>query len=441
MNEMNQAAQLLEKMAGLSLYDIFSAGPGQTIAGILDNALAEEPFPQSIPARLFRQLAAWAETSGLPPVGSLWQNFILDQVVLADNSFTRMAATSTAFPGGTLPGLVYKAAGEDLAVLRSIIDVDLSALLSGGDKNRCLALIEEQLEGVPDDQADTTPGNRLGRLKKNLLQKKDWSTARDILGNFHRQAGYGIFCRYHAFRWDGARKILSGIQRPDPVRLEELIGYRDQRNQIVGNTERLLEGLPAGNILLYGDRGTGKSSTVKALVHSFGPRGLRMIEIPRDHLIDYPLILQQIQGTGLRFIIFVDDLSYEECETHYKVLKSVLEGSLQAKPDNVVIYATSNRRHLVREYFEDRQGDVHKSDTLQEKLSLSERFAITVLFLSPDQELYLSIVEGLARQNGITLPSGELHLKALEWEKWNNGRSGRTARQFIDSLKERGHTC
>lgn len=438
MKPAEQASLLLEAMQSLSIYNIFAAGPGQKIADLVNkNTTAAPPYGE-VAAGLFRELTAWAETSGLPTVGSLWQNFILDQIILADNSFSRQAATAFPPPGG-LPGLVYDAAGKDLAGLRFILDFDLSALFAGPQNNLYLELARKSLDSAPDGLPAASPAYNIGRLKKRLLGNKEWSSP-DVLGSFHHQSGCGAFCRYHAFRWDGEQKKLLGIEHPDPVRLEKLIGYEDQRNQIMQNTERLLEGLPAGNILLYGDRGTGKSSTVKALIHRYGPRGLRMLEIPRDQLADYQRILREIGGTGLKFIIYVDDLSYEEGETNYKVLKSLLEGSLQPKPENVVIYATSNRRHLVREFFEDRQGDVNSNDTLQEKLSLSERFAITVLFLSPDQELFISIVEGLARQNGLDIPPADLRIRALEWERWNNGRSGRTARQFIESLIGNGDT-
>jgi len=436
MNSNEKAVILLNTIEGLSLYGVFNSGPGRTIAKIIGDALKDplKPFTGNLPARLFRELAAWAEASGIPPAGSLWQNFILDQIILDRNSFTKMASISMLSPGRSLSGLVYEAAGNDLLGLKDIIGLDLSLLLPGQEKSPIWGLINEPLHLPVQEPPEEGPGSEILRLKKNLLENSDWSLAREILNRFHYQSGCGIFCRYLAFRWDGTGKKLVGIQHPDPVRLENLIGYEEERAQVIKNTERLLAGCPTGNLLLYGDRGTGKSSTVKALIHRYGRLGLRIVEIPRQCLTDYLYILQRLKGSGLKFILFVDDLSYEENESDYKALKSILDGSLQAKPDNVAIYATSNRRHLVREYFEDRQGDVHGGDTLQEKLSLSERFAVTVLFLSPDQDLYLKIVEGLARQKGLAVSAGELRVRALEWERWNNGRSGRTARQFIDLL-------
>ncbi|MCL6635108.1 MAG: ATP-binding protein [Peptococcaceae bacterium] len=201
--------------------------------------------------------------------------------------------------------------------------------------------------------------------------------------------------------------------------------------------------LPANNVLLYGDRGTGKSSTVKALLNHYRDRGLRLVEVAKGDLNGFALIARQLRDRPQRFIIFVDDLSFEESEVAYKELKAVLEGGLESRPANVLIYATSNRRHLVREHFSDRaapagpDGEVRGNDTVQEKLSLADRFGITVLFTSPDRALYLDIVRGLAKQRGISLAEGELERRALLWEAWHNGRSGRTARQFVDQISGR----
>lgn len=230
---------------------------------------------------------------------------------------------------------------------------------------------------------------------------------------------------------------LAGIPNPDPIRLENLIGYEEQRTEVVRNTQQFVKGYPANNMLLYGDRGTGKSSTIKALIHKFGVNGLRLIQVSKDSLADLPDILEVIRERPYRFIIFIDDLSFEEYETEYKYLKAVLEGNLEAKPDNVVIYATSNRRHLVKEFLSDveKTGEIRAQDTVQEKLSLSDRFGITVIFPTPDQETYLKIVEGLAEQKKLNIEKDKLRKLALQWEIWHNERSGRTAKQFIDDLQ------
>jgi predicted AAA+ superfamily ATPase len=232
---------------------------------------------------------------------------------------------------------------------------------------------------------------------------------------------------------------LTGVPAPDPIRLDQLVGYERERELVVQNTEQFLAGYPANSVLLYGDRGTGKSSTVKALLNEHAERGLRLIEVGRDDLADFPAIVRAVRNRPERFILFIDDLSFDEHERDYRGLKAVLEGSIEARPDNVVLYATSNRRHLVQERWTDREStlsaEIHGQDTMQEKLSLSDRFGIRVVFPSPDQRRYLAVVESLAQQRGLTLAGEVLQRRALQWAEWHNGRSGRTARQFVDHLQ------
>jgi len=222
------------------------------------------------------------------------------------------------------------------------------------------------------------------------------------------------------------------------------LGYDIQKQVLLDNTERFVSGYPANNVLLYGDKGTGKSSMVKALIHEFGDRGLRMIELPKKHLGDYYSILRYIEGRMYRFILFIDDLSFEEHEVEYKHIKALLEGGLQPKPSNLLVYATSNRRHLVREVVADRssvgynyndRNEISPTDSMQEKLSLADRFGITLTFISPNQEGYLEMVEAMARERGLDVDREVLRAEALRWEKRYNGRSGRTAKQFIDHIE------
>jgi predicted AAA+ superfamily ATPase len=275
-----------------------------------------------------------------------------------------------------------------------------------------------------------------GEIKALLAAESDWSVMVKPLADYYYQAGAGIFGKYGALRWVSRHERLEGIASPDQVQLEDLIGYQAQRQEIIDNTERFLAGLPANNVLLYGDRGTGKSSTVKALLNRYQGRGLRLIEAPKSALRDYPKIIRALRDKPQRFILFLDDLSFEDSEYEYKELKAVMEGGLEVRPDNLLIYATSNRRHLIREHFSDRDtdGELRAGDTVQEKLSLADRFGLVVLFTMPDRSLYLDIVHGLARQRGIVLPVEELDKQALLWAAYHNGRSGRTARQFIDAI-------
>jgi len=429
-------AKTLNAFENVSLYsEVLKDSPGRIAYDLIGNITPVSGTNlKNLSAELFSELANRVEVSAGPPVGNLWQNYLLDKIITADNPFTRMASGDLLGPGHGPGEIIKTAAAADLKLLRIIMDIDFSNItpIYTGD---CLhlGLISRALPETGPPAGDT-PQSQIYALKNTLLTTRDWTGSVDPLAGFYRRCGYGLFCRYHALRWDGSSRKLTGIPDPDPIRLDSLVGYEEERGRVIQNTERLLSGLPAGNMLLYGDRGTGKSSTVKALLHRYGARGLRMIELPKPFLSDYQQLITSLKGPALKFIIFMDELTFGEREEEYKALKSILDGSLQVSPQNVAIYATSNRRHLVREYFDERRPEVGRNDTLQEKLSLSDRFGITLLFLSPDQELYLKIAEQLARQKGIDLPTQQLRLLALEWERYHNSRSGRTARQFIDQL-------
>jgi hypothetical protein len=249
------------------------------------------------------------------------------------------------------------------------------------------------------------------------------------------QKGSGLFRQYSSFIWDSATQTLDPVVSPDPVTFSDLIGIEAQKKVLLQNTIQFIKGYPANNILLYGDRGTGKSSAIKALNNWFNAAGLRVIEVNKEDLSDFPLIIALLQNRGLKFLIYVDDLSFEAEETAYKHLKVVLEGGLAVKPPNTLIYATSNRRHLIKETFQDRDDDLHSNDAVQERLSLADRFGITLTFTMPNQAEYLRIVTELARQRGLSLPQNKLEAKANQWALQHNGRSGRTARQFVDQLQ------
>ncbi len=258
------------------------------------------------------------------------------------------------------------------------------------------------------------------------------------LEHYWTRHGTGPFARYRAFRWvhrDGDG-YLEPIAHPDPITLADLIGNEREQRLLISNTRHFLAGLPANNVLLYGDAGTGKSSLVKALLNEFAHQGLRLVEVAKEHLADFPRIATCLRNRPEKFIVFVDDLSFEEHETQYKVLKAALEGTVEARPDNVIVYATSNRRHLVRESFHDRHmdADLHSRDTQQEKLSLADRFGLHLTFVTPGQGEFLAIVEGLARRRHLSIDPAVLRKRALQWAQWQGGWTGRTAKQFVDYL-------
>ena len=262
----------------------------------------------------------------------------------------------------------------------------------------------------------------------------------DIIGSYHQrcahihQYGYGIYAKYIMF-YVGEHNRIVPVINPDQTQLSSLIDYKREQKIILDNTVALLEGKPAANILLTGDAGTGKSSTVKAVVNELSDRGLRILEVRKEQLHAIPAILDELNTNPLKFILFIDDLSFQKDDDNFSALKAILEGSVSAKSRNVVIYATSNRRHLVKESFSGRDGDdIHRNDTMQEIISLSERFGIQVTFQKPNKETYLGIVRHLAQEKGITLDAAELEMLAERFALGRGGRSARAATQFIDGL-------
>ena len=248
------------------------------------------------------------------------------------------------------------------------------------------------------------------------------------------QKGYGIFARHHVFTLENGR--LAPVRYPDPQRLDELPGYEREREKILANTRALLEGRPANNVLLYGDAGTGKSSTVKAIANEFAPEGLRLIEVKKNQLYQIPALMDSLAKNPLKFILFIDDLSFAANDDNFAALKAILEGSVGGRSHNVAVYATSNRRHLVKESMTDRTGDdLHASDTRQELMSLSARFGLTVTFQQPDKVRYEAILLELARQYGVQMPSDQLYIKGEAFALRAGGRSPRVAKQFIELLK------
>ncbi|MBP3323597.1 MAG: ATP-binding protein [Clostridia bacterium] len=265
---------------------------------------------------------------------------------------------------------------------------------------------------------------------KNIDLLEDYKHRCENIGKY----GYGIYAKYHMFYVEQAGNIVP-VRYPDNTRLCELIDYEREKNVIIENTKALLTGKPAANILLTGDAGTGKSSTIKAVVNEFYTEGLRILEIRKDQLMEIPAILDELSENPLKFIIFIDDLSFQKGDDNFSALKAILEGSVSAKAKNVVIYATSNRRHLVKESFSDRDGDdIHRNDTMQEMLSLSERFGIHITFNKPDKKTYLNIVHHLAKDKGVEIGEAELDLLAERYALERGGRSARAAKQLIDGL-------
>ena len=271
-------------------------------------------------------------------------------------------------------------------------------------------------------------------LQNNLTDCKNVEEFYNVLNTFFSIYGVGKYGLNKAFRYENEQ--ICPIIHIGNGRLDQLIGYKTQKQQLKQNTEAFLAGKKANNVLLYGDSGTGKSSSIKALLNEYYKDGLRMIEVYKHQFKYLPRIIQELQSRNYKFILFMDDLSFEELEIEYKYLKAVIEGGLEKKPDNILIYATSNRRHLVKQTWSDRQDqdEINVNDAKQEKTSLSSRFGVKILYTHPNRQNYLDIVDGLAKQYDLKIDQEELHQKALTWEIRHGGFSGRTAKQFINAM-------
>lgn len=306
---------------------------------------------------------------------------------------------------------VLAAATHDLAALNALLALDGAAL-----KTAARAAFSADVLTLLPDFAAAAP-----------LPFRDGAA----LASFYRAQGYGFFAQSTAFAVQDDGTMLP-VQHPDGIRLSDLPGYAHQKRQILQNTRAFLDGREANNILLYGDKGTGKSSTVKAVAHEYADRGLKIIEMAPRHISMFPKLFAETLRSPFRFIVFLDDLSFHREDDNFAALKAFIEGGLAGKPGNLVLYATSNRRHLVRESFADRQGDdVSIRDALETSTSLSDRFGLEITFSVPDKEEYLYIVDQLAAEHGLRLPLEQLHLLAERFALRRNGRSPRTARQFI----------
>ncbi|WP_404787877.1 ATP-binding protein [Altericista sp. CCNU0014] len=410
--------QLSTQAAALLVYrDLIDDDLSQTYL----NLLALLAQPETSKAAILQAYSRWFYA--VSKTASGWLDWIEAKILSADNPFARQAQLR---PLAELPPGLTQAASHDLNLLQrwaiagpSLIQAALSTLAMP-ELPMVQTLEPKDLERSP------------------FFATLTWAETLPALAKHYQQYGIGRFATAKALRWRNG--TLEGIGNPEQIQLTDLVGYDWQQTALKQNTEALLAGHTALNVLLYGSRGSGKSALIKALMTEYGDRGLRLIELNKADMMHLPDVIEQIRSSVLKFIIFIDDLSFEDEENSYKALKVVLEGNLTARPANVAVYATSNRRHLIREFFDDRPrpssaDEVHAWDTVQEKLSLSDRFGLTLTFEPADQNTYLKIVRHLAQRARIDLPDETLTHQALQWTVRHNVRSGRTARQFIDYLR------
>jgi uncharacterized protein len=408
----------LELLRSLLIYRNLLDDPvGQAFLQLHEGLLTQDP------RRIITGYGQWFMALSEQGVG--WQEYLLTRLVNDDNSFSRAAAL------GKISMPLAMGAGRDMQVVQQLYGQTCEAIAKAVNHHSQLPVPVVAWTDWLTHQGPLQP------LRKALESSEDWTEALPVLVETYRQRGTGIFGQYWAFRWQAGD--LLGVAHPDPIRIDNLIGYDWQCQALRQNTEALIRGHGGLNVLLYGSRGSGKSSLVKSLVGAYGGRGLRLVEIAKDDLADLPQVVERVRSRPQKFIFFVDDLSFEADEEQFKALKVVLEGGITARPKNVVVYATSNRRHLIREYFTDRpnprdQDELSNWDTVQEKLSFSDRFGLTLTFEPASQDAYLAIVDHLVKQAGLQIDGEMLSFRALQWATQQNGRSGRTARQFVDFL-------
>ena len=371
---------------------------------------------------------------------NLWHNYLTFFLMMSENPFS-----ITCEKVGANDGTVNYFAKNDFRIFKKLFDFDFSEIESALGID-CFSTINNYKSiGKKERMYNKNVSEKVQAVSNAIEEAENEDQIFDIVTSFYKAYGVGMFGLNKAFRITREHGDLEfvPINNTEDVMLDDLIGYEIQKKKIVDNTEAFVEGRKANNALLFGDSGTGKSTTIKAIINEYYDRGLRMIEIYKHQFQDLSQVISLIKNRNYRFIIYMDDLSFEEFEIEYKYLKAVIEGGLEIRPDNVLIYATSNRRHLIKETWNDRNdmennNGIHRSDTIQEKLSLVNRFGVTISYSAPSQKEYFEIVKGLAEKEHITMDEKELCAEANKWELAHGGISGRTAQQFINYLKGQG---
>ncbi len=338
-----------------------------------------------------------------------WGSYLSAAVLEAETVCVRQAAS------GTLAPALQTALDSELAFLQALCGLTLDELLAAAGSATGQA---QELAFLPRWETSSIDLPAAYAQRMSEVGKK----------------GYGMFAKHHIFTVENGQ--LVPVKYPDPQRLSELPGYEKEREKVIANTKALLAGMPANNVLLYGDAGTGKSSAVKAIANEFAPEGLRLVEVKKNQLYQIPDLMDKLAANPLKFILFIDDLSFTANDDNFAALKAILEGSVGGRAKNIAVYATSNRRHLIKETLTDRTGDdIHEADTRQELMSLSARFGLTVTFQRPEKARFENILAELAKQHGIDMPMDQLLVKAEAFAIRAGGRSPRVAKQFIEQCE------
>lgn len=419
------------------LYRNFDNGEVLDIMTSLMNSYeaGEEGF-ENRKEEFFHMAGSLVEMAGMYGFsGNLWHTYLTQLLVNHENAFSTASEIR-----GAVEGSINHLALHDFGIFKELYDFDLAVFDSAFGTDCADFLCNYVNTGCNSKVYNQRICDRICDMSKTLAEA---STVEEFMADmvqFYKDFGVGKLGLNKAFRIEhgkDGKPVIAPITRIAHVNLDDLVGYEIPKQKLIENTEAFVRGRKANNCLLFGDAGTGKSSSIKGILNRYYDEGLRIIEVYKHQFQDLNDVIAQIKNRNYKFIIYMDDLSFEEFEIEYKYLKAVIEGGLEKKPDNVLIYATSNRRHLIRETFkdkEDRDEELHTNDTVQEKLSLVARFGVTIYFGKPDKKQFQEIVRELAKKNGIDMSDDELFLEANKWELSHGGLSGRTAQQFIDYL-------
>ena len=430
---------MYKEVAKLILYrDLGENSILRKLAGIFEDYEKDQCSAAELTTRIYEQMKALLDLSTMYGFDeNLWHNYLTFLLLTNENSFSM-----TSEKVGANDGTVNHFAKADFKVFKHLFDYDFSSIERDLEIDCFSTVCHYKAIGKKERMYNKNVSEKVQAVSRQIEQAEDENEIFKIITDFYKAYGVGMFGLNKAFR---IREAGSGVEflpvnNTEQVLLKDLVGYEIQKKKLVDNTEAFVKGLPANNVLLFGDAGTGKSTSIKAILNEYYDQGLRMIEIYKHQFQDLSSVIAQIKNRNYRFIIYMDDLSFEEFEIEYKFLKAVIEGGMETKPDNVLIYATSNRRHLIRETWGDRSDmeqdeGMHRSDTMQEKLSLVARFGVTINFSKPTQKEYFQIVTELAkRYPEITLTDEQICAEANKWELSHGGISGRTAQQFINYL-------
>lgn len=412
--------------------DIFY-GIADTINYVIDGHLEDKEDVIANAYECVNKLIEVTDNYGLE--GNLYHSFLTFLLVNNENAFSMSCEKL-----GDREGSINKIAENDLSIFKELFSVDLRALDKALDVECFSFLIDYKHKDGNSKVFNKRVRDSICNLAGELALCENVQYFYDKLVEFYKETGVGKLGLNKAFRIEmdeNDKSVLVPVTSIEHVYLDDLVGYEIQKKKLIDNTEDFVSGRPANNALLYGDSGTGKSSSIKAILNEYYDRGLRMIEVYKHQFKELSKIIEQVKDRNYKFIIYMDDLSFEDYEIEYKYLKAIIEGGLSKKPNNVLIYATSNRRHLVREKWqdkEDRDQDLHTNDTVQEKLSLVNRFGVTICYQKPNKKEFQEIIRVLAKRHNIIMDENELLLKANAWELSHGGVSGRTAQQFINYI-------